>query len=118
MTHEQIIEALTADEANFTSIEQIRYANRQLGHHFFDTDTLRFFRSRNGSTVYGGQYFITSEQDHDYGGSIGAAWDGERRYTVRRANADGSIETVGHFGQYGSRSGAAAAAARLAGEVL
>ena len=116
MTHEQIIEALTADEANFASIGQIKQANRQLGHHFFDKDTLRFFHSRNGSTVYGGRYFVTSEQDEGFG-QLGAAWGGERRYTVRRANADGSIDTVGEFGQYGSRSGAAAAAARLAGEV-
>lgn len=116
MTHEQIIETLTADDANWQTIGNIRYANQQLGHHFFDRSTLSFFGSRIGSTVYGGRYFITSEQDQSYG-SIGAAWGGERRYTIRQAHADGSITTVGEFGQYASRSGAHAAAVRLAGKV-
>jgi hypothetical protein len=116
MTHEQIIETLTDDDRTFRDIGQVRYANNQLGHHFFDRDTLRFFSSRVHDDLYGGRYFVTSERDESYG-SFGAAWDGERRYTIRKANPDGSIETVGQFGQYGSRSGAHAAAARLAGEV-
>lgn len=116
MTHEQIIESLTAEDRTYTSIAQIKYANRQLGHYFFDADTLRFFSSRVHDEVYGGKYFVTSERD-DSDAFVSAAWGGERRYTVRVANADGSIDTVGQFGQYASRSGAHAAAMRLAGEV-
>jgi len=101
------------EQGTFSNIREVRWANRQLGHHWFDADTLRFFQSRVHSDLYGGRYFVTSERDSGFG-SIGAAWDGRRRYTVRMANADGSIETVGEFGQYGSRAGAHAAAARLA----
>jgi hypothetical protein len=42
--------------------------------HFFDTDTMRAFKSRVGGAVYGNRYFVTSEPDYD--GS-------DRRYTVR-----------------------------------
>jgi hypothetical protein len=73
--------------SGFRSIEQVKRANVALGHHFFDPDTLRFFRSRVGSTVYGGRWFVTSEQGP---GDV-------RRYTVREAMPDGSIATVEPF---------------------
>lgn len=100
-------------ERTFTSIEHVMAANRNLGHYFFERDTMRFFQTRVGSTLYGGRLFVTSERDDSYGS---AAWDGQRRYTVRRANGDGSITTVGEFGQYASRAGANAAADRMARE--
>lgn len=115
MTHEQIIQSLATDDTGFRDMGQVRWANRELGHHFFDRDTLRFFGGRVHDDLYGGRYFVTSERDQSYG-SLGAAWDGDRRYTIRMANPDGSIDTVGQFGQYGSRSGAHAAAARYAEE--
>ena len=97
----------------FDSIAHVRAANYNLGHHWFDKGALRFFGSRVHDKLYGGRYFVSSEQDSGFG-SLGAAWGGARRYTVRVANSDGSIETVGEFGQYASRSGAHAAAARFA----
>lgn len=100
-------------QRKFDNMAHVKCANRNLGHHFFDADTLRFFSSRVHDDLYGGRFFVTSERD-DYPSSYGAVWDGERRYTVRCANADGSIETVSTFGQYGSRSGAHAAAAKYA----
>ena len=105
-------------ERTFTSIEHVMAANRNLGHYFFERDTMRFFQTRIGSTLYGGRYFVTSERDSDYATSVRheAAWDGQRRYTVRRANGDGSITTVGEFGQYASSAGANAAADRMARE--
>lgn len=79
--------------------------------HWFDADTLRWFGSRIHATIYrcpdGGALFVTSE----YTGFDRTG----RAFTVRRINPDGwDIETVGEFLAYASRSGAHAAAARLA----
>ena len=77
-------------------IYDIELANRQVGHHFFDVGTKRFFRSRIGRNVYegsGGVYFVTSEQ---FEGSNGSR--APRRYTVRRFDpATAHIDTVGEF---------------------
>jgi len=80
----------------YQSIDQIKAANAAAGLYFFSPDTMRFFRSRVASSiVYGGRYFITSEQFH----ALYAA-DGPRLYTIRRCNDDGSIETIGEFQGY------------------
>lgn len=76
------------------SMEQIRRSNKDAGFHFFDPQTIRFFRSRIGGTVHGDGYFITSEQP-PYG---------PRRWTIRQAMPDGSIRSVGGFLRYSSRS--------------
>lgn len=78
----------------FKNMNEIKAANRAIGHHFFDADAMRFFLSRieDGGRVYGGRYFITSEQ-FEFRGELF-----ERRYSLRRANDDGSIDTV--FGQF------------------
>lgn len=78
------------------SIADVSWFNAVNGFHFFDVETLRFFSSRIGGTLYGGRFFVTSEQEHVWG----RVWDGERRYSVRRVADDGSIDTVGDFGQY------------------
>jgi hypothetical protein len=98
----------------FTHMGEIRYANERLGHHWFKPDTMRFFGCRVGSAVYGGRYFITSEQD-TYVSSTGSpgAWYGRRLYTVRMANHDGSIETIGEFGAYETRAQALGAIRRI-----
>lgn len=111
MTHDHITQAITG----FRDMSEVRSANRQLGHLFFDPAALRFFGSRVHSELHGGCYFVTSERDEAWG-SLPAAWNGERRYTVRQASADGSIVTVGEFGEYRSASAAHAAAARFAGK--
>jgi hypothetical protein len=90
----------------YRTVADVKRANAAIGHHYFDRETLRFFGSRVGSTVYGGRYFVTSERDEAISSRFPAAWNGERRYTVREAADDGSISTVGAFGAY--RTGAAA----------
>jgi hypothetical protein len=97
----------------FRTVADVRRANAAIGHYFFDRDALRFFGSRVGSTVYGGRYFVTSERDEAISSRFPAAWNGERRYTVREAAADGSVSTVGAFGAY-----ATGAAARRVAEAL
>ena len=79
-------------------IREIRYTNERSGFHFFDAATLRFFRSRIGSTVYegpGGIYFVTSEQ---FVGSNGVA--APRSFTVRKFNPETSdVGTAGRFNE-------------------
>ena len=58
----------------FVSMYDLRGAVAESGNHFFDRDTLRFFRSRIGNNIYGGRLFVTSEQGED---------NSSRRYTIR-----------------------------------
>lgn len=83
--------------SNFKRIDDIRAANFALGHHWFSPDTLRFFSSRIGKTVYGGRFFITSEQYND---------NAPRLYSIREAKPNGAIETVGEFQGYATREAA------------
>lgn len=92
----------------YESMAAVRAANADAGGYWFDPATLRFFASRVGDTIYGGRFFVTSEQDRH-----GSAWDGERRYTVREALAGGRIETVGRFGMFGTRREAVRFASEL-----
>ena len=79
----------------YRTIEDIMNKNQQSGRHFFSPSTMRFFKSKVYRTVYRDEeeaYFITSEKaPHD-----------KRKYSVRRANEDGSIETIVwyQFNQY------------------
>lgn len=77
----------TSKRGPFSTVAEIKAANRELGGHFFDADAMRFFGSKVGQTVIGGRFFITSEQ----------LMDDPRRYTVRAAHDDGTICTVGTF---------------------
>jgi hypothetical protein len=85
------------------SIEQIKEANARTGQHWFDPSTLRFFNSRIGSTIYGGRYFVTSEQ----GPSMPRMW------SVREAAPDGTISTCFEFNEFPSREAAVRAAQSL-----
>jgi hypothetical protein len=105
----------------YVDMDDIRHANRRAGHHWFEPDTMRFFRSRVGSTAYGSDdgrqaWFVSSEQDAGPGLDDGRWRVLPRRYTVRRVALDnaGPIETVGTFQQYASWSGADRAAQRMA----
>ena len=66
---------------SFDSVQQIKDMNAATGGHFFDADSMRYFGSKVYGPVIGGRYFITSEQDRNPYGA--AAWNGQRRYTVR-----------------------------------
>lgn len=75
----------------FHTIDDVKRANRALGHHWFDPATLRFFNSRIIPPLEKGRYFVTSER---FDSST------PRRYTVRVAYCDGRVETVGDFMHY------------------
>ena len=85
----------------YRNMDDVRKANADAGHYFFEPGALQFLRSRIGNTLYGGRYFITSEQ---FVGSDHVA--APRRYTVREVTDEGHIETVGEFQQFSTRAGA------------
>jgi hypothetical protein len=96
------------------TMTDIRCHNKTVGHHWFDADTLRFFRGRVCDSTLaqgpGGVYFVSSEQ---------FSASSRRLYSVRRYDpATGHIDTVGEFQGYSSRAAAASAAQRLAGDKL
>ncbi len=70
---------------------QIEYRNRTNNTgHFFDDDTMRFFRSRISASRQmksGIIYFVTSEKPHH----------GPRMFSLRKMELDGDINTVGDF---------------------
>lgn len=86
------------------TIQKIKDQHRAAGLHFFDTAAMLFFHSHIYEKVYDNLCFVTSEQDE---GVVcmdlkrHAAWDGERRFTVRRFNpVTKEIDTVSEFGQF------------------
>jgi hypothetical protein len=90
----------------YQTVAQIKQANERAGLYFFEASTMRFFRSKVASrSIIGGRYFITSEQFDA---------SSPRLYTIRIANDDGSIDTVGEFQQYETVEAAKRAAKQLA----
>ena len=99
-------------EAIYSVADLERVATRS-GSHFFSPSAKRFFSSRIGGELFGGRYFITSEQQTGlYGENIAP-----RRYTIRTFTIDPSgyvsIDTIGEFQQYHSRAAALVAVAKL-----
>lgn len=98
----------TESEFKTWTINAIKDAVRAKGSHWFDPDTMRFFKTRISDKVYqgqGGVYFVTSEEDPS----------GKRAYSVRSFDpATANIDTVGDFHSM-DRSQAHREARRLAG---
>lgn len=84
-----------------------RYNEGQPGGHWFDRDTLRFFKSKLPAVAYehdGGVFFITRETDPN----------GKTAYSVREQMHDGRIETVYEFHSFATRATALAALKEVA----
>lgn len=94
---------------SFASMAEIRRANRDAGHHWFEAGTVDFFRSVVESGPIAGRYFVTSEQNEHSDGTREP-----RLFTVRRANDSGSISTVGEFQAHATLAEALAAAHQAA----
>lgn len=83
-------------EQGYSTMAEIKAANKEAGFYFFERDTMRFFDSRvESKRPLRGRYFITSEQFH---GSDG--YSAPRAYTVREIDSNGNIDTVGEFQQF------------------
>ena len=82
-----------ADGEEFTTIEQIKRASYNVGSHWFEPSSMRFFRSRILSEVFhgpGGVYFVSSEKGPN----------GIRAYTIRKFNPkDADISAFGPFNE-------------------
>lgn len=87
----------------YKSLTEVRAANQDLGHHFFDPDSLRFFGSQIESVFMEGRLFITSEAQPSHHPDFPP---GERRYTIRVACDNGAVHTVGEFQQHASLNAA------------
>lgn len=87
--------------------EVIKAYNPGPGRHWFDADTMRFFRTQLSGSAFegpGGTYFVSSDKHPCRSG-----WC--RRYSVRQFAGEGEIETLGEFGGY--KNGAAAKRAAI-----
>ena len=82
----------------FKTIKEIKDANEEVGRYFFEKDTMRFFRSIiETRKPIAGSYFITSEQFDN---------NSPRLYTIRQAESDGGINTIGDFQEYKTKEDA------------
>lgn len=104
----------------FKNMKSVRTLNQWNGYHFFAEDTLKFFSSRvydkTFTPVEDGALFVTSEQqeplfliDRDKIRNLRTEWAKyDRRYTVRFAACDGTIQSVGDdgFQKYSTRTDA------------
>jgi hypothetical protein len=89
---------------DFYTVDDVIRASERHAYYFFKKNAKQFFHSRIGQTLYGGRYFVTSEQfDHR----------SPRLYTIREADYTGKVHTVGIFQQYLTRHTAIAAIQRL-----
>jgi len=81
------------------SLADVKELNREAGQHFFDRDTMRFFKSTIETGLLKGGYFITGESQTGYGSN--------RKYTARKVDyLNGSIKTLGEFNQCSTRDNA------------
>jgi len=81
---------------NFENIDQLRLANQAQGQGFFEKTGQDHACTRVETYLLGHLYFVTSELLPD------DATTRDRRYTIRRANPDATIETVGEYQAYNS----------------
>ena len=79
----------------YGSIAEIREANKAAGQHWFEKDTLRFFDGivPEDQPIVHGRFFVSSEQFDSRS---------RRMHTLRYANPDAAINTVGDFQQFDS----------------
>jgi hypothetical protein len=70
------------------TLAEFKNLNKQNGFHWFDKDTMRFFKTKIELWDCCSEYFVTSEINPD----------GVKAYTLRRANhKTGQVSTVGTF---------------------
>lgn len=74
----------------FKSMAEFKAKNAAEGLHFFDRDTMRYWKSRVESSLIGGRYFITSEEKWKFNEHAKP----ERKYTVRETKPDGRVTTL------------------------
>jgi hypothetical protein len=69
----------------FKTIADVKSFNNMCGYNFFERGTMKFWKSIVYPNLYGGRFFVTSEQ---------AFADQQRYYTTRCIRDDGAIESL------------------------
>ena len=75
-------------------VNEIKDKSQKLAKHFFNQDTMRFFKSRISELTWKIEksiYFITSEKNR---------YEDPRKFTIRESTELGDIKTIGEFQQY------------------
>ena len=89
---------------NQISTQELARINKEKGQYFFSPSSMKFFGSRvsdDATMINGKAYFVSSEQYSD------GSRKSPRRYTVRVMDMEsGSVDTVGEFQEYSTRSDA------------
>jgi len=103
---------IPAGPGPWNSLADIVAANEAIGNFWFSDDTLEFFRCIYGGKlggVIGGRFFVTGER---------GPHQSRHFYSVRVANDDGSISTLGEFQDYSTPGAARKAAVEAAEQLL
>lgn len=78
------------ENMSYTNLRDVVRANDEAGQHWFETDTMEFFKTKLETDLIDGRYFISSERGPHF----------PRAFSIRMADEDGHIETVGDFMAY------------------
>ena len=73
----------------FNSIAEVRIANKAIGNHWFDDDTIRMWGTQFETELIDHKYFVSSEPKWAMDGRVP-----KRKYTLREVQKDGSIKTI------------------------
>ena len=84
---------------SYTNLQDVVRANDKAGRHWFEDDTMQFFKTRLESDLIDGLYFISSERGPH----------GPRAFSVRMADEEAHIQTIGDFMAYETLKDAKAA---------
>lgn len=95
---------------NFATVNDVKAANKKIGHKWFDEGSMNFFNSQVTGTdkLINKRFFISSEQFVPSSGK-----PEPRMYTIRVAKPTGEVETVGDFQKFETRELAIAAAHKI-----
>lgn len=90
----------------FRDMQEVRQANRALGHVWFSAETMEYHGTTVESELIGGQWFVTRDR----------TWNGGKAYTIRHVDSDGDVHTERstELCQFPFRRGAYEGAQRLA----
>jgi len=75
---------------SYDNLNAVVKANDEVGHHWFETDTMEFFKTKLETDLIDGRYFITSERGPHF----------PRAFSIRMADEDAHIQTIGDFMAY------------------
>jgi hypothetical protein len=81
------------------TIADVRAKNKAIGQYWFEPSTMRFFNSKIETGLYGNKYFVTSER-------FEISPEYPKKYSVRIAKPDGSIDTIGEHGEFKTKEDA------------